>query len=133
MVTMMAANMAAGNRSVIVPSEKYPLLATDLYQVLRTSDVPAGVVNIVTGGREELSKTLAEHLEVDGLWYHGSAEGSKAVEIAAAKSNLKQTWTNCGKATDWKALSTEGASNLMRRATQVKNIWVPWGEGIGPK
>jgi aldehyde dehydrogenase (NAD+) len=133
MVTMMAANMAAGNRTVIVPSEKFPLLATDLTQVLRASDVPGGVVNIVTGGRDDLSKTLAEHLEVDALWYHGSAEGSKAVEIATAKSNLKQTWTNCGKAEDWEKLSTDGAETLMRRATQVKNIWVPWGEGVGPK
>jgi aldehyde dehydrogenase (NAD+) len=91
------------------------------------------VVNIVTGPREELSKTLADHLEVDALWYHGSAAGSKAVEVAAAKSNLKQTWVNCGKAYDWDYLATKGAKELMHRGTQVKNLWTPWGEGIGPK
>lgn len=133
MVTMMSAALAAGNRVVMVPSEKYPLLATDLYQVLRTSDVPGGVVNIVTGPREELTKTIADHLEVDAVWYHGSAEGSVAVEKAAAKSNLKQTWVNCGKAFNWDHLATKGAKELMHRATQVKNIWTPWGEGIGPK
>ena len=133
MVTMMSAAIAAGNRVVMVPSEKYPLLATDLYQVLRTSDVPGGVVNIITGGREELTKTLADHLEVDAVWYHGSAEGSVAVETLAARGNLKQTWVNCGKAFDWDHLSGKGAKELMHRATQVKNIWTPWGEGIGPK
>lgn len=133
MVTMMSAALAAGNRVVMVPSEKYPLIATDLYQVLRTSDVPGGVVNIVTGPREELTKTIADHLEVDALWYHGSAAGSQAVEVAAAKSNLKQTWVNCGKAYDWDYLATKGAKELMHRGTQVKNLWTPWGEGIGPK
>lgn len=133
MVTMMAAAIAAGNRAVIVPSEKYPLLATDFYQVLRTADVPAGVVNIVTGPRDELAKTLADHYEVDAVWYHGSAEGSKAVEVAAAKGNLKQTWVNCGKAFNWEHLATRGAKELMHRGTQVKNLWTPWGEGIGPK
>ena len=133
MITMMSAAMAAGNRVVMVPSEKYPLIATDFYQVLRTSDVPGGVVNIVTGPREELTKTIADHLEVDAVWYHGSAEGSKAVEVAAAKGNLKQTWVNCGKAFNWDHLATKGAKELMHRATQVKNLWTPWGEGIGPK
>ena len=46
--------------------------ATDLYQVLETSDVPAGVINIVTGERDELAESLAEHDDVDALWYFGA-------------------------------------------------------------
>ena len=57
-----------------------PLAATDLYQVLDTSDVPGGVVNIVTGVRDALAQVLAEHDDVDGVWYFGSAEGSAEVE-----------------------------------------------------
>jgi len=131
-VTMMAAALAMGNRMVIIPSEKYPLLATDFYQILSTSDVPAGVVNIVTGEREVLSLVLAEHDSVTSIWYHGSAEGSVKVETAVADGNLKQSWVNCGQALDWEKMARTGMFNtLLPRATQVKNIWVPWGEGTG--
>jgi aldehyde dehydrogenase (NAD+) len=133
MVTMIAAAMAGGNRAIVIPSEKYPLAATDFYQVLRTSDVPGGVVNIVTGGREELAKVLADHYEVDAIWYHGTSKGSAVVEKATANSNLKQSWVNYGKAYDWNLLSNRAARDIMQRATQIKNIWAPWGEGIGPK
>ena len=54
---------------------RYPLAATDLYSVLETSDVPAGVVNIVTGRRDALAKVLAEHDDVDAIWYFGIARG----------------------------------------------------------
>ncbi len=81
-----------GQPVVAVPSQNMPLAATDLYQVLETSDVPGGVVNIVTGAREELVKTLAEHDDVAAMWYCGSADGAKAVEGMSA-GNLKVTWT----------------------------------------
>ena len=80
-----------GNTVVVVPSERYPLAATDLYQVLETSDVPAGVVNIVTGARDALARVLAEHDDVDAVWYVGSAEGARQVEAASA-GNMKRTW-----------------------------------------
>lgn len=133
MITLLAAAISMGNRIVLVPSEKSPLAATDFYQVLRTGDVPAGVVNIVTGPREELTKTLADHYDVDAIWYHGSKDGSVKAEESAAASNLKQTWVNCGKAFDWVWLSGAGAKELLPRATQVKNLWTPWGEGVGAK
>ena len=63
-----------GNRVVIVPSERYGLLATDFYQILETSDVPGGVINIVTGERATLTKTLAEHDQVEAIWHHGPAD-----------------------------------------------------------
>ena len=123
-VSMVMPALAMGNRVVLVPSQSHPLLATDFYQILYTSDVPAGAINIVTGNRDELAKTLADHDEVAALWYHGSAEGSTMVEKASA-GNLKSTWVNHGKQSDW--ASAEGTEYL-RRATQVKNIWIPFGE-----
>jgi aldehyde dehydrogenase (NAD+) len=121
---LVAAAIAVGNTVVAVPSERHPLLATDLYQVLETSDVPVGVVNIVTGGRDTLAKTLAEHADVDGIWYFGSLEGSAAVERASV-GNLKQTWVGHGHGRDWLRVTDAGV--YLRHATQVKNIWVPYG------
>jgi aldehyde dehydrogenase (NAD+) len=115
---------------VIVPSSLYPLAATDFYQVLETSDVPGGVVNIVTGDRDTLVKTLAEHDAVDSLWYFGSAEGAQFAE-AASVTNLKQTWVNYGKIRDWRNAEQAEGREFLRRATQVKNIWIPYGETSG--
>jgi aldehyde dehydrogenase (NAD+) len=125
-VTLMSAAIGMGNAIVLVPSQAHPLSATDLYQVLDTSDLPAGVVNIVTGARDALAKVLAEHADVDAIWYFGSAEGSAMVERASAH-NLKRTWVNNGQPRDWRALSACDQQELLRQATQVKNIWVPYG------
>ncbi len=126
-VTLMAYAVAAGNTSVIVPSERYPLLATDFYQILETSDLPGGVVNIVTGKRDEMAMPLAKHYGVDGIWYFGSREGSKAVEEATA-DNMKRAWLNYGKAYDFTSPEQMSARAMMGRATDVKNIWVPYGD-----
>src|SRR5690606_17934554 len=68
-VSAVAPALAMGNRVVIVPSERAPLAATDMYQVFDTSDLPGGAVNIVTGLRAELAPVLAAHDDVDGIWY----------------------------------------------------------------
>jgi aldehyde dehydrogenase (NAD+) len=122
-VSLVLPAIAMGNCVVAVPSAVHPLSATDLYSVLDTSDVPAGVVNIVTGEANALAKTLAEHDGVDAVWYVGDAEGAKQVEALSA-GNLKATWT-CVPAIDW--AKAEGRE-FLRRATQVKNIWTPYGE-----
>ena len=116
--------IAMGNRVIAVPSQNMPLAATDLYQVLETSDVPAGVVNIVTGPRDELAKTLAGHDDVAAMWYCGAPEGAKMVEAESA-GNLKVTWTPANR--DWLSAAGQGRT-FLTRATQVKNIWVPYGE-----
>lgn len=126
-VTLMAFSIAAGNTAVMIPSQRYPLLATDLYQVLETSDLPGGVVNIVTGERDAMAMPIAKHYGVDGVWYFGSREGSKAIEDAAA-DNMKRTWLNYGKAYDWTSQAQMSARGLMEKATEVKNIWVPYGD-----
>jgi aldehyde dehydrogenase (NAD+) len=119
--------IAMGNRAVVVPSSRQPLAATDLYQVFDTSDVPGGVINIVTGERDELAKTLAEHDDVAALWYFGSREGSAMVEAASA-GNLKPTWVSNGRRRDWLSREQGQGAEYLRRAVQVKNIWLPYGE-----
>ncbi|MCX8508255.1 MAG: aldehyde dehydrogenase family protein, partial [Rhodobacteraceae bacterium] len=116
--------IAMGNRVVVIPSQNMPLAATDLYQVFETSDLPAGVVNIVTGARDDLAMTLAGHADVAALWYCGSPEGAGRVEAESA-GNLKVTW--CPPNRDWQGDSGQGRA-FLARATQVKNIWVPYGE-----
>ena len=126
-VSLVMPAIAMGNRVVAVPSPRHPLAATDFYQVLETSDVPAGVINIVTGDRDELAKTLAEHDDVAALWCHGSKATCAMVEKAAA-GNLKPTWVNHGEAVDWFSPKTAQGQTWLRHATQIKNIWIPYGE-----
>jgi aldehyde dehydrogenase (NAD+) len=125
LVSLVAPAIAMGNRVVVTPCPLHPLAATDLYQVLETSDVPDGVVNIVTGERDALAKTLAEHDEVACHWYFGGQTGVALVERASA-GNLKATWCESG-ARNWLAPEAQGEA-FLRRATQIKNIWVPYGE-----
>jgi aldehyde dehydrogenase (NAD+) len=125
--SLMAPAIARGNTVVMIPSEKYPLSATDFYQVLDTSDVPPGVVNIVTGDRHHLVKTLIQHEDVDAVWYFGDAEGSYHVEYESA-ANMKRTWVNYGLPRDWLSAEAGCGHEFLHEATQVKNIWVPTGE-----
>ncbi|MCS7054580.1 MAG: aldehyde dehydrogenase family protein [Thermoflexales bacterium] len=125
-ITLMAAAISMGNTIVLIPSPLHPLSATDLYQVLDTSDLPGGVVNIVTGMRDELAKVLAEHADVDAMWYFGSADGSAMVERASV-NNLKRTWVSYGRPRDWLMLDAAEQAEMLRQATQVKNVWVPYG------
>ncbi len=119
--------IAMGNAVVAVPSERAALLMGDLYQVFDTSDLPGGVVNLVAGKVMELGKTLAEHDDVDAVWSFRDKPASALVK-AASIGNLKQVWTNEGQVVDWfDPVQAEGRWYL-RHATQVKNIWVPYGE-----
>jgi len=126
-VSLVMPAIAMGNTVIAVPSEVHPLSATDLYQVFDTSDLPGGVVNIVTGAKDELTQTLADHYGIDGVWYHGPQEGSTMVEKAAAH-NLKRTWVNHGKSIDWLNPDQAEGEEYLRQATEVKNVWVPYGE-----
>ena len=127
LVSLVCPAIAMGNRVVVTPSPSYPLVARDFYQVLDTSDVPAGVVNIVTGDREALTKTIAEHDDIAAFWYFGSKEGSALAERASI-GNLKATWVNHGRPRNWFDAAEGQGREFLRHATQVKNIWVPYGE-----
>ena len=116
--------IAMGNRVVAIPAQAMPLAATDLYQVFDTSDLPGGVVNIVTGARDELAKVLAQHDDVAAMWYCGGPQGRAMVEAESA-GNLKSTWVFANR--DWRGPDGQGREFLLR-ATQVKTIWVPYGE-----
>jgi aldehyde dehydrogenase (NAD+) len=126
-ITLVAPAIAMGNALVVVPSQDSPLSATDCYQVLETSDLPNGVVNIVTGDRDTLSQVLADHDDVDAMWYFGSADGSKNVELASA-GNMKRTWVNYGHPRNWLDPVQGEGEEFLRESTQVKNIWIPYGE-----
>ncbi|MGO9125766.1 MAG: aldehyde dehydrogenase family protein [Terriglobales bacterium] len=119
--------LAAGNKVIVVPSETYPLITGDLYQLFDTSDVPAGAVNIVTGPASQLLKTLAEHDNVDAIW--SFADEASAVNAKShSVGNLKQVWTNEGRAIDWFNPKQAEGRWFLDHATQVKNVWVPYGE-----
>jgi aldehyde dehydrogenase (NAD+) len=119
--------LAMGNTVVAVPSEKYPLITADLYQLFDTSDLPAGAVNIVTGYVAQLLKTLAEHDDIDAIWCYGD-DATVASAKAMSIGNLKQVWTNEGRAIDWFNPKHAEGRWFLEHATQVKNIWVPYGE-----
>ena len=116
-----------GNTVIAIPSEKYPLTTADLYQVFETSDLPGGVVNIVTGRAAELLKTLAEHDDVDAIWSFTDEAGAAAAKALSA-GNLKQVFTNEGRAIDWFDAKQSEGRWFLDHAVQVKNIWVPYGE-----
>lgn len=126
-ISLVAPLIAMGNRVVAIPSEPHPLSATDFYSVLETSDVPGGVINIVTGSADELVKTLAAHNDVDALWACGSKELSTQVEKLSI-GNLKRTFVDYGLATDWMNTHAAEGPLYLHKAVDVKNIWIPWGE-----
>lgn len=126
LISLLAPALAMGNTVVCVPSQKYPLIATDLYQVLEYSDVPAGAVNIVTGRTAELAVVLARHDDVDGLWLVADAATCAAAE-ADSIGNLKRVWTSDGRSVDWTS-DLIGGEAFLRRAVEVKNVWVPYGD-----
>jgi len=119
--------ISAGNTVIAIPSEKYPLITGDLYQIFETSDLPDGVVNIVTGRAAELMKTLAEHDDLDAIWCFTDEAGAAAAK-ALSIGNLKQVFTNEGRAIDWFDVKQGEGRWFLDHAVQVKNIWVPYGE-----
>lgn len=126
LISAMAPAIAMGNTCVLVPSDPFPLAATDLYQVLETSDLPPGVVNIVTGSHAELAKPMAGHMDVDALWCFSSTDLSALIEAESA-TNLKRTWVNNARLRDWTGAAGEGRE-FLRHATAIKTVWVPYGE-----
>ncbi|MEM9637840.1 MAG: aldehyde dehydrogenase family protein, partial [Pseudomonadota bacterium] len=126
LISCMAPAIAMGNRVILSASEPFPLAATDFIQVLETSDVPAGVVNILTGPHAEIASHMAGHMDIDAVWSFGAGALSGEIEKASA-TNLKRTWVNNGRARDWSGAAGQG-KEFLEAATEVKNIWVPYGE-----
>ena len=126
LVSCMAPAIAMGNRVILSASTPYPLSSTDFIQILETSDVPAGVVNILTGSQADIAEPAARHMDVDAIWSFGAKDLGKTIEKGSAQ-NLKRTWVNNGLARDWTGSEGEGHA-FLQAATQIKNIWIPYGE-----
>ncbi|MDE0968055.1 MAG: aldehyde dehydrogenase family protein [Octadecabacter sp.] len=121
LIEPLAPALAMGNRITAVASQAFPLAATDFYQVLETSDMPAGVANILTGNHSELAPHMALHSDIDSVWSFSTADVSKIIEAKSA-SNLKRTWVNNATSRTW-------PSSVWRaQSTEIKTIWIPYGE-----
>ena len=128
LVTCMSAAFATGNAQILVPSQNASLLATELYQVLDTSDVPGGYINILTAKDNELNSTLSKHENVDGIWYFGNSQSSRTDIIKNSTSNIKRYWCPSEKNIDWTNTSKTFLDEFLHQSTQIKNIWIPYGE-----
>ena len=126
LISLIAPAIALGNTVITIPSESGALVATDFYQILETSDIPAGVVNIITGDRPTLASELARHNDVDGLWCAGHRAMTAEIERLSV-GNLKQTWALSGDR-NWLDANVGQGTEFLRRATQFKNVWAPYGE-----
>lgn len=126
-VSLVGPAIARGNSVVVIPSEKFPLVAMDMYQIFDTSDLPGGVVNIVSGPRNVMTKTLAEHQNLHALWFFGDAEGSYYVDYLSA-SSMKRSWVNNGEKRDWFDHQQGAGYEFLQHSVECKNIWVPVGE-----
>ena len=125
-ISVMAPLFATGNRSIIIPSETFSPIVTDFYQVLDTSDVPPGTINILTGKHADLAIELAGHMDIESVWSFSTSDVSRDIEKASV-SNLKRTWVNNGCGRDWN--SEEGfGREFLENATENKTIWIPYGE-----
>jgi len=121
LIEPLAPALAMGNRVTIAASQAYPLAATDFYQVLETSDVPAGVVNILTGRHTDFAPHMGAHANIDAVWSFSSSDVSQVIEAKSA-SSLKRTWVNNGTTRQWPSAIWRAQS------TEVKTIWIPYGE-----
>ena len=128
LITTLGSNFAAGNASIIVPGQRTSLLATELYQLLETSDVPAGYINILTTKQNSLNKILAEHENIDGIWFFSENNNERLKVIQSTTSNLKRTWCPQSKNLDWSSKEEDFLEEFLYQSTQVKNIWIPYGE-----
>ena len=126
--TVMSSVFANGNTNIIVPSEKTALIGTSMYQVFDTSDVPAGYINILTAKQNELNLTLAQHENIDGIWAFSENAKTRSSIIKETAFNLKRFWCPKNKNIDWSSNSEEFLLEFLYQGSQVKNIWIPYGE-----
>ncbi|MGW2764238.1 aldehyde dehydrogenase family protein [Streptomyces sp. NPDC001275] len=122
LVSVIAPVIATGNTAVVVASEKHPLPALSLGEVLATSDLPGGVVNVLSGGTAEIAAPLAAHQDVNAIDLAGAdAELAKELEVAAA-DNLKRVLRP--QPVDYAA--TPGIDR-MTAFLETKTVWHPTG------
>ena len=126
--TVISSLFANGNASIVVPSEKTSLIATSMYQVFETSDIPPGSINILTTKTNEINDTLSQHENIDGIWaFSGDAKVRSSI-INGTVFNLKRYWCPKNINIDWSNTSEEFLNEFLYEGSQVKNIWIPYGE-----
>lgn len=124
LVSVIAPAIATGSTVVVLASQERPLPAVTLAEVLATSDLPGGVVNILTGKTAEVAPHLAAHMDVNALDLTG-ADAGLAVELeTAAAENLKRVLRPARVAPDWTA---EPGLERMVRLLETKTVWHPIG------
>ena len=128
LTTILSSNFATGNASIIVPGQQTSLIATEFYQLLETSDVPAGYINILTTKQNSLNKILAEHENIDGIWCFSKDKSERLKIIQNTTSNLKRYWCPTSSNLDWTSKEEFFLDEFLYQSTQVKNIWIPYGE-----
>ena len=126
-ISLIAPAIAMGNRVILIPSESFPSVALELIQTFETSDIPPGVINIVTGDKDELSNQLVGHAEVDGVWCWADSDTVAKVETTSAL-DLKRLWIHSDGDRDWLDPNQGEGLEFLRNATEVKNIWTPYGD-----
>jgi acyl-CoA reductase-like NAD-dependent aldehyde dehydrogenase len=124
LVSVVAPVVTTGNAAVVIASEACPLPALELAEVLATSDLPGGVVNILTGRTSELAPVLAAHRDVDALDLAGAPAALEAELEAAAADNVKRVLRRQQAGPDWAA---EPAPARMLFFTEIKTVWHPIG------
>ncbi|KAM6905596.1 aldehyde dehydrogenase family 16 member A1 [Xenentodon cancila] len=130
MVTLLGAAVATGNAVIMVPSQKYPLPALAFIHVLHSSNLPEGLVNVITGTRDQLTVALANHSVIKSIWYWGSAEGCQYLRYTCT-SPLKTLRLFCQKdeedqgGMDWTQSHPALLEEMWRNAVQWKSVWIP--------
>lgn len=127
LVSLLIPAIAGGNTVILVASEKYPLSAVTLAEVIHSSDVPGGVVNILTGTVGELMPPLASHLDVNAMTSSGLTQDMASAMQVQAAENVKRVVNY--PAMDWSKSSSQGLS-MIEDLQEIKTTWHPI-ENIG--
>jgi acyl-CoA reductase-like NAD-dependent aldehyde dehydrogenase len=125
LVSVIAPAVVTGNTVVVLASENSPLPAITLSEVLATSDVPGGVINVITGRTAEVAPWLASHMDVNAIDLVGAAEGDLvALEVAAADNLKRVLRADAARDGDW--TRTPGLERLLGYL-ETKTVWHPIG------
>ena len=131
-VSLVAPLISRGNSVVAVPSTNGALAIVEMFRcldvVFSQGTLPAGAINVLTGSKEPLTRMLVESRAFASIWYHGSLEGSRCVEYYSA-DEVTRTWVNYGRLWEWTNPEVGQGLEYLRRASEVKTVWVPMGDG----
>ena len=104
------------------------MIASEMYRLLETSDIPEGYINILTSKQDSLNKIISEHESIDGVWLFSESDNERKKVINYSVSNLKRYWCPKAKNVDWLNNEEIFLNEFLYESTQIKNIWIPYGE-----